>query len=147
VHLMVSALLGVVFALLFGPKVRTVGAGFVWGEAFGVLWWLVGSLTLLPLLSGHGLDWSVEAIRQSFALLLGQFAAFGATMGLTYFGFWILDFGVQSKIHNSQFTIHNWSGRFCSAGWGGCLAVGSSCVGSRWPVFILSSRPLSAQNR
>ncbi|MEM7119055.1 MAG: hypothetical protein AAF614_41940, partial [Chloroflexota bacterium] len=85
-HLLISAVLGVVFGLAFGPRLKTGGASLVWGEAYGIMWWLLGYLTLLPLALGNGIFWSVDQIRPFFAFLIGQVLPFGAVLGLVYYG-------------------------------------------------------------
>lgn len=85
-HLLISVLLGIVFALIIGPHLQTGGASLVWGEAYGLAWWLIGYLTLVPLVVGDGLYWLPEQITALFPLLLGQVIAFGAALGLSYYG-------------------------------------------------------------
>ena len=85
-HLLISALLGIIFGVWIGPRLDNGGASLVWGEAYGLLWWLFGYLTLVPLVLGEGLYWSPEEIQFLFPLLLGQVIAFGAALGLSYFG-------------------------------------------------------------
>lgn len=84
-NLAISAVLGLIFGLVFGPRVVTSGAGVVWGEAFGVFWWLIGWLTLIPLASGHGLSWTITEVQETFPLLLGQFVVYGPLLGLVYY--------------------------------------------------------------
>ena len=86
VHVILSIILGTVFALVLGPKLQTGGASLVWGEAYGLAWWFVGYLTLIPLATGEGLFWLPEQIIELFPLLLGQVIAFGAALGLGYYG-------------------------------------------------------------
>ena len=83
-YLIITGLLGAIFGLVFGPKINSTGAGFVWGEAFGAFWWLIGVLTLLPLASGQGLQWTLSAAREAFPLLIGHIMAYGTLMGLSY---------------------------------------------------------------
>ena len=85
VHLGAMALLGVLFVLSLGDHIRSAGAGLIWGQAFGLLWWLLGGLTLLPLLFGHGLQWDVWAIEANFAALIADIIGFGAFLGLSTF--------------------------------------------------------------
>ena len=85
-NLIISAGLGSVFGLVFGPTIRTAGAGLVWGQAYGLFWWLVGSLTLIPILSGQGLPWRVAAIQDTLPLLLGLVVGYGAVLGFSYYG-------------------------------------------------------------
>lgn len=93
-HLVISTLLGILFGALIGDKVQSAGAGFVWGEAFGLLWWLVGVLTLMPLVGGQGVLWSAEAVPTLVPHLLGQIAAYGAVLGYSYYWFtrWLMKF-------------------------------------------------------
>jgi hypothetical protein len=46
---------------------------------------LAGELTLLPLLFGQGLFWSIEAVAERLPLLIGQMVAYGAVLGLSYY--------------------------------------------------------------
>ncbi|MGB0387779.1 MAG: hypothetical protein ACPGWR_23420 [Ardenticatenaceae bacterium] len=85
-NLLICAIVGLVFGLVFGPKVRSYGTGLVWGEAMGLFWWFLGSLTLIPLLSDQKLAWDLSAMEQMFPLLLGQVVAYGAVLGLSYYG-------------------------------------------------------------
>jgi uncharacterized membrane protein YagU involved in acid resistance len=84
-NLAILTALGLVFGLVVGPRIRTPGTGLVWGEAYGLFWWLLGSLTLIPLLSGQGLAWTVSAIQEKFPLMLGQIVGYGAVLGLGYY--------------------------------------------------------------
>ena len=86
VHLPMSGVLGVLFGLGFGVRVRTAGSGLMWGQAYGILWWLAGTLTLLPLVDGRGLQWTVPAIQGSFPHLLAHMVGFGAVLGLAMHG-------------------------------------------------------------
>lgn len=100
-HLVISGLLGVVFGLAFGPRLKTGGASLVWGEAYGIMWWLLGYLTLLPLVRGNGIFWSVDQIRPFFAFLIGQVLPFGAVLGLVYYGMMKL-LGGEEAIHEEE---------------------------------------------
>lgn len=85
-HLVISAVLGIVFGLVFGPHIHTAGSGLVWGQAYGLLWWLFGSLTLEPLLGGRSLNWSAATAQETLPLLLGQVIGYGGVLGLSTFG-------------------------------------------------------------
>ncbi len=84
-NLLISALLGAMFGLLLGDKIRSVGDGFIWGEAFALFWWLIGTLTLIPILSGQGLYWTLPATQAAFPLLIAQIVANGAIFGVIYY--------------------------------------------------------------
>jgi uncharacterized membrane protein YagU involved in acid resistance len=48
VHLAISAFIGATFAVLFGRFATTTGRAGVLGLGYGVLWWVVGALLLMP---------------------------------------------------------------------------------------------------
>lgn len=83
--LIFGAVLGLIFGLVFGPRVGSAGAGLVWGEAYGLLSWLIAWLTLIPMVSGQGLRWTTIAVRETFPLLLGHVVGYGAVLGFSYY--------------------------------------------------------------
>src|SRR5262249_3060390 len=54
-----------------------------WGVSYGFLWWILGNLTLLPLLLGAAPHWSAATLAASFPSLVGHLA-YGAVLGLVY---------------------------------------------------------------
>ncbi|NDJ62377.1 MAG: DUF1440 domain-containing protein [Chloroflexi bacterium] len=84
VHLVLSTLTGIIFALTFGKLVITPGAGIMWGVVFGLMWWFVGPLTLFPIFNGQPVTWTIGAAQDAFPLLTGLAVSFGAAMGLIY---------------------------------------------------------------
>jgi len=99
-NLGLGTLLGLIFGLTVGgPQVRTAGSGLVWGEAFGVVCWLIGPMTLSPILSGQGLGWSVTTAQNTVPLLLGLVICYGAVLGLAYY---CLAWGVDKVISNQS---------------------------------------------
>ena len=86
VHLTMSGVLGLLFGLGFGVRARTAGSALMWGQAYGILWWLAGPLTLLPLVDGRGLQWTVAALQDGFPHLLAHMVGFGAVLGLAMYG-------------------------------------------------------------
>lgn len=51
-HLFNSAVIGAIFGWLLGGRAQSYGAGLGWGAAYGVVWWVLGALILMPLLLG-----------------------------------------------------------------------------------------------
>jgi hypothetical protein len=51
-HLFNSAVIGAIFGWLLGSRVRTYGEGAGWGAAYGLVWWVLGGLVLMPLMLG-----------------------------------------------------------------------------------------------
>lgn len=83
-HLLLGAVIGIGFAVLLGRWVASAGSGLMWGVTCGILWWISGPLTLYALLRGQQPDWSLEAARSAFPLLLGYLVAYGAFLGVAY---------------------------------------------------------------
>jgi hypothetical protein len=51
-HLFNSALFGAIFGMVFGSASVDYRRGLAWGAAYGVLWWILGALILMPMLLG-----------------------------------------------------------------------------------------------
>jgi uncharacterized membrane protein YagU involved in acid resistance len=83
VHLVISQLIGVSYALLFRRRSFDLAAGIGWGMSYGFLWWVLGALTLFPLLLGADPRWSAGAMAAAFPSLIGHLA-YGAALGAVY---------------------------------------------------------------
>lgn len=82
--LLLGAVAGAGFAALFGATRSGPGPSLIQGLAYGFLLWLVGALTLIPVISGDGLQWSVDAVRENFATLPGYLLFVGSGLALIY---------------------------------------------------------------
>ena len=51
-HLFNSAVIGAIFGWLLGTRVHGYTSGLGWGAAYGVGWWILGGLILMPVLLG-----------------------------------------------------------------------------------------------
>jgi len=51
-HLFNSAVIGAIFGWLLGGRVTSYGSGVVWGALYGVGWWVLGGLILMPVALG-----------------------------------------------------------------------------------------------
>jgi hypothetical protein len=51
-HLFNSAVIGALFGWIFGSRIRRLAHGLGWGALYGVVWWVLGGLVLMPLLLG-----------------------------------------------------------------------------------------------
>ena len=51
-HLFNSAVIGGLFGLVFGGRVTSYGSGLGLGAVWGILWWVLGALVLMPVLLG-----------------------------------------------------------------------------------------------
>ena len=78
-HLIVSVLIGMTYGLLFRNEAPSIGLGLPWGFLFGVIWWYIGPLTLMPLLLTGVFDWSPSAASALLPSLVGHLIYGGAT--------------------------------------------------------------------
>ena len=85
VHLVNSALIGAAFATLFDRFVHGKSSGLGYGLTYGAAWWLLGPLTVMPLMMGMGLgvNWNATAAAQMLPSLFGHLL-YGAILGLSY---------------------------------------------------------------
>jgi len=83
VHFVISIVIGITYGVLFQRDVRSAGSSIAWGFAYGLIWWVIGALTILPFLLGDGVQWSRTAAQGSFASLIGHLL-YGITLGLVY---------------------------------------------------------------
>ena len=82
-HLLVSALIGMSFGLLFRNESPNLGSGVAWGWLFGLMWWYLGPLTLLPLMLTGVCDWSTDAASALLPSLIGHLI-FGAVTAYVF---------------------------------------------------------------
>jgi uncharacterized membrane protein YagU involved in acid resistance len=87
IHLIVSAILGMGYGTLFQREAPNFGSGVEWGLLYGVIWWFVGPMTLMPILSGGTFTWTTAAAGALLPSLIGHLI-FGAA---TAFVFLILE--------------------------------------------------------
>jgi uncharacterized membrane protein YagU involved in acid resistance len=84
VHLLISVFLGASYGLLFRRRSYDVGSALGWGVSYGLFWWVLGALTLLPVLLGGSPQWDADAVAATFPSLVGHLA-YGAALGVAYF--------------------------------------------------------------
>jgi len=86
IHLMVSTLIGMSYGLLFRDESSSSRSSVAWGCLFGLIWWYLGPMTLLPLLLTGVCDWSTDAASTLLPSLLGHLI-YGAVTALIFFLF------------------------------------------------------------
>jgi hypothetical protein len=84
VHLLIAQVIGVSYALAFRRRSYDAGSAIGWGLSYGFLWWVLGALTLFPLLLGGAPRWDAVALAAMFPSLVGHLA-YGAALGLVYY--------------------------------------------------------------
>jgi len=82
VHLVISALIGMSYGLLFQHEAPNAGAGIAWGLLYGLIWWFLGPLTLFPILLGGSFTWTTAAANAALPSLIGHLIYGAATAGV-----------------------------------------------------------------
>lgn len=83
VHLTLSALMGVVYTWLFNPAPESHPESLMSGLVFGLVWWMILALNLIPILIGKGPQWQVKDVAPLFPGLVGYLLQ-GSAIGLGY---------------------------------------------------------------
>ncbi|MGI8781013.1 MAG: hypothetical protein ACR2L8_12770 [Solirubrobacteraceae bacterium] len=81
VHLFIAVLIGASFAVLFRRETVDGASSLAWGVCYGVVWWFVGNLTLLPWLLGERPEWTAADLGEGFPSLVGHLL-YGAGLGV-----------------------------------------------------------------
>jgi uncharacterized membrane protein YagU involved in acid resistance len=79
-HLAISAFIGASFAVLFGRYATTVGSSTAIGAGYGVMWWVLGALLLMPTKLGM----SVFVLNTAAWRSLMGHLIFGLLLGAVY---------------------------------------------------------------
>src|SRR6202795_4892419 len=82
--LLLGCLYGLIFCLVARPRANTPGAGLLWGLAFAVVFWLVGSAAIgrLFVSASPGSTMMLGTVRARFPDLVGYILFFGAPLGI-----------------------------------------------------------------
>ena len=82
-HFSFAVIIGASYGVLFQRDVRGYGSNMGWGLAYGMFWWFLGPLTIMPIWQGVPIDWSVERGSALFGSLIGHMI-YGLIVGLVY---------------------------------------------------------------
>ncbi|KTD22277.1 Uncharacterised protein [Legionella lansingensis] len=87
VHVAVSIIAGIVFALILGWLIHSWIAAIIWGLLFGVAMWIVGPMTLLPYMAA-GIPlfskWTMAGIQANIPPLVGHLI-YGLVLGVVFY--------------------------------------------------------------
>ena len=85
IHMFNSAVIGAGFALVLGSFARNLGSSIGLGALYGMTWWLLGPLTLMPLFMGmgFGVNWNLTAAANMLPSLMGH-GIYGLVLGVGY---------------------------------------------------------------
>jgi hypothetical protein len=84
VHLVIANMIGASFGLVFSGRSVDIGSALGWGVSYGFFWWILGPLTLLPVLLGTAPRWTPDVAGALFPSLIGHLA-YGAALGITFY--------------------------------------------------------------
>lgn len=82
-HLAASAVLGVGYALIVGQHDLGRGGHMLAAAGYAAIWWLIGTLTLMPLIQGMPLGWNAGAAMTMLPKLFGLLF-YGMSLGWYY---------------------------------------------------------------
>jgi uncharacterized membrane protein YagU involved in acid resistance len=82
-HYLIGLTIGLSFGFLFYKDLHNVGASLVWGINYGLVWWLLGPLTLFPWFLGNPVVWSLEAAQAATQGLIAHLL-YGSVLGFFY---------------------------------------------------------------
>ena len=83
-HLTLASLAGAAFGLINGYQRGAYAATIVFGVVYGLLGWVLGPLTLGPMLNGDAPSWSVTIASAEFPSLIGHLM-FGGLTALAFY--------------------------------------------------------------
>ena len=79
IHMLISVAIGISYGFLFQREAPNFGSGIAWGLLYGLIWWFVGPLTLMPIWLGLGCTWNTDAAGRYLPLLIGHLIYGGTT--------------------------------------------------------------------
>lgn len=80
-HLIISAVTGVLFVYMFGNKVSTNADGVRYGLIYGLIWWVLGPLVIMPVILGMGIQIQNAFAQPNLLSLMGH-GIFGVILGI-----------------------------------------------------------------
>ena len=75
----ISAIVGMSYGVLFQYEAPNFLSGVAWGLLYGLIWWFIGPLTLMPILLGGSLTWTTTAASALLPSLIGHLLYGAAT--------------------------------------------------------------------
>jgi len=122
-HFAFAFIIGASFGLLFQRDVRGYGSSLGWGLGYGLFWWFLGPLTIMPFWQGRRLDWSYQHGQALFGSLIGHIV-YGLMVGVIYAAvdrLWVALFIENDPIHRQPEAPGSRALR--SIGWGAAAGL------------------------
>ncbi len=79
-HLTISAIIGLIYSILVHRLDLGRGGHLLAATVYGAIWWLLGPMTLMPLMMGMPLGWSAGSAAAMMPSLIGHLT-FGVLLG------------------------------------------------------------------
>lgn len=83
VHLINSALIGGAFGAVLGGKTDTLARGAAWGAGYGIVWWVLGALIIMPMWLGMPPRLHLNAAINALPSLMGHLI-YGVITGIVF---------------------------------------------------------------
>jgi hypothetical protein len=83
-HLLVASLAGAGYGAVFQYQHGAYAPAISNGVIYGLIWWILGPLTLSPILMGQAPSWNLDAAGASFLNLTGHIL-YGAMTGFLFY--------------------------------------------------------------
>ncbi len=83
VHMVISVFIGATFGLIFGNAGITFGRAALLGLVYGMVWWVLGPLVIMPSMLGMGLQFNAAFSGANLLSLMGHMI-YGVVTGLGY---------------------------------------------------------------
>lgn len=85
-HLFNSAVIGAIFGGVLGERVTDYRLGVIWGLVYGLIWWVLGALILMPVLLGMA-PFAALAMAPMRPVALGSLVGhllYGVVLGVVF---------------------------------------------------------------
>ena len=82
-NMIVSAFIGMTYGLLFRHEAPDAASAVAWGLVYGLLWWFIGPMTLLPILLSGSFRWTTVTAAALLPSLIGHLI-YGAATAATF---------------------------------------------------------------
>jgi hypothetical protein len=84
IHYLIGLIIGVTFGYLFIRYIHRTGSAVIWGLNYGLFWWIIGPLTLMPLFRFGTLpEWTLTVAQRAAPSLIAHLI-YGSLVGLCY---------------------------------------------------------------